>query len=221
MLKRLHHQKIISHSRWSILYPADNKSSSNYFDITLLSVLMRHICNLCPPSSTKSWDKKPPDIDVTQEADVARVNYYRNKLVALVLEASVPDKKFEEYWDKISAVLGRMGGVQWQTEIDKMRRASLSESEKQCSTEKLLFWYGDDLKIKLAHGELESEQKEIKDEQQKLAQLLSNSPLDQQETSRPFSGIKDIVHLNSDTCVNQERIRDCQGLSLRENQVNQ
>ena len=230
MLNHLHNKKIISLSMWNKLYPASNcYGCSNDFDITLLFVLLRNICNLHPPSSTKSWDKKPPGHDVTREADLARLKYYRNKLIAHVEEASISDRKFHKYWDKVRAILNRMGGAQWKSEVDKMLKAPLSENEKECSTE-IQNWYLHDLNIKTKLNELESGQQKIKDEQEKLAHSLSEIQVGQQEIASSVKEIKGIISETQDNKqnqpqlltkihVNQEGIKDCherQALSLSE-----
>ena len=71
-------RKIINQNQWDKLYPAHpNKPNINDFDITLLSVLLRNICSLSPPST--GWDKPATPSDHLVEADIVRIKIFRNK----------------------------------------------------------------------------------------------------------------------------------------------
>ena len=69
-LLRLKHKNIVTQSQWDGLYPATpNPPNINDFDITLLSLLLRNICGLKPPSDP-IWVNKPNTSDHSTEADV-------------------------------------------------------------------------------------------------------------------------------------------------------
>ena len=84
------------------LYPTSSNMSVYELDITLLMILLRNICNLSPPRSTGSWDKLPPDSDNSLEANIVRINYYRNNVYAHAIKASVDDVTFNKQWLNIS-----------------------------------------------------------------------------------------------------------------------
>ena len=91
--------------------PAMPSTSKNY-DITLLFSLLRNICGLHPPASIHgrpSWDAKPSSADLSPEADLARVKYYRNKAIAHMRETGVCDDEFVIYWSVISGALVKLG----------------------------------------------------------------------------------------------------------------
>ena len=51
--------------------------------------------------------------DVSREADIARVKYYRNTLYGDAERASVDDAAFNAYWGDIRDTLMRLGGVKY------------------------------------------------------------------------------------------------------------
>ena len=109
-----------------ILYPpTGSASSSQNYDITLLFSLLRNMCGLSPPSTTASWDKEPPSNDITMEADLARVKFYRNKVYGHITTTSIPSTEFEQYWQSISDALARLGVDIG--EIEKIKKAPLEE----------------------------------------------------------------------------------------------
>ena len=76
-LQYLQVKKILNLFQWDILYPAIKSSvSSKDFDITLLVVLLRNICGLTPPAT--GFDAFPLPADLSCEADIACIKFYRN-----------------------------------------------------------------------------------------------------------------------------------------------
>ena len=52
--------------------------TSNDYDITLMTCLIRNTFKVTTPSN--EWDALPNSDDLTEEADVVRIKYYRNNL---------------------------------------------------------------------------------------------------------------------------------------------
>lgn len=70
-------RRVLNPTQWGNLYPPINTTvSSKTFNITLLVVLLRNICSFSPPAT--GWDALPPATDVSTEADIVRVKYFRN-----------------------------------------------------------------------------------------------------------------------------------------------
>lgn len=118
ILKSLQKRKILNPVQWDTLYPViTSQVSSKNFDITLLMVLLRNICGLTPATG---WDALPPSTDLSCEADIARVKYYRNTVYGHVAQASVDDGKFNYYWRQIRSSLVRLGGTAYEKAISKL-----------------------------------------------------------------------------------------------------
>ena len=107
-LQLLQRKKVVNPTQWGNLYPPIRTSvSSKNFDITLLTVLLRNICSLSPPAT--GWDALPPATDMSSEADIARVKYFRNTVYGHAEKASVDDATFHVYWQDIKDALVRLG----------------------------------------------------------------------------------------------------------------
>ncbi|KAL9984413.1 hypothetical protein ACROYT_G006701 [Oculina patagonica] len=86
-LQPLRTRKIINPTQWGKLFPAIPTSvSTAHFDTTLLMVLLRNICGLPPPVT--GWDTLPAVTDMSREADIALVKYFRNTVYAHTEHAS-------------------------------------------------------------------------------------------------------------------------------------
>ena len=103
-IQSLRKRKVINATQWEKLYPVIPSSvSSRDFDITLLMVLLRNLCGL--PSPAAGWDTLPAATDVSLEADIARVKYYRNSVYGHAECASVDDATFNTCWGDIRDTL--------------------------------------------------------------------------------------------------------------------
>ena len=115
-LEALKSRKIINATQWGKVFPAISTSvSSKYFDITLLVTLLRNICGLTPPGgAVTGWDELPDATDLSREADIARVKFFRNTVYAHAEHASVEDAIFNKHWKDIRDTLVRLGGVTYE-----------------------------------------------------------------------------------------------------------
>ena len=119
-LQSLRTRKVINATQWGMLFPAIPTSvSSAHFDITLLMALLRNICGL--PSPAAGWDTLSAATDVSREADIARVKYYRNSVYGHAECASVDDALFNIYWGDIRDTLVRLGGEKYRADIDNLK----------------------------------------------------------------------------------------------------
>ena len=146
-LQTLRTKRVLNPLQWGKLYPAIKSSvSSANFDITLLMVLLRNICGLVPPSS--GWDSLPAATDLTPEADIVRIKYYRNTVYGHASEASVDDPTFSQYWKDIQDALVRLGGTCYQDAIDDLKTESMDPEIEEHYQEILKQWVKDEISIK-------------------------------------------------------------------------
>ena len=154
---------VMNPSMWNQLYPTPTSyGCSSDFDITLLFVLIRNICGLNPPSSTKSWDKDPPVTDQSLEADLVRLKLFRNKLFAHITHTAINKKEFKTLWTSVSNVLIRRGGGHWKTVIDKLLADPFTQEEKDYVL-KLKEWHDHELDVKNEIQKLQSATIEMMD----------------------------------------------------------
>ena len=119
-------RRIINDDQWNLLYPASGNPDSKKFDITLLSVLLRNICNLKPPAT--GWSTMPLETDRSEEANLLRIKLYRNKILAHAPSTEVSESQFHDLWPKISQTLQDLGIPQ--PEIDELKTCHLSPEEE-------------------------------------------------------------------------------------------
>ena len=142
-LRTLRNRNVINATQWGKLFPAISTSvSSAQFDITLLMVLLRNLCGLTSPAT--GWDKLPAETDVSREADIARVKYYRNTVYGHAECASVDDAAFNAYWGDIRDTLVRLGGVKYKTAIDKLETEVMDPDLEDHYKELLTQWKKDE-----------------------------------------------------------------------------
>ena len=171
MLQSLRTKKIINPTQWGKLFPAIlNSVSSRDFDITLLMVLLRNICGL--PSPATGWDALPAVTDVSHEANIARVKYFRNTVYAHAEHASVDDVMFNAYWQDIRDTLVRLGGVKYKEAIDNLETECMDPDIEDHYKELLSQWKKDEDNVKDQLNEIGSE---IRSVLKKLDNLTASS----------------------------------------------
>ena len=118
ILNNLLRRRILNGHQWDKLFPPGGAApDSNTFDITLLFLLLTNICGLFPPLS--GWHSKPPASDISREANLARIKFFRNQLYGHVAATGVDTPTFNSLWQEISAVLVALG--LGQAEIDRLK----------------------------------------------------------------------------------------------------
>ena len=160
-LQLLGKKGVLSSVYWSKLYPATpTEVSSASFDIPLLIVLLRTICNLSSPPA--GWDTPPLTADTSCESDIARIKYFMNALSKHAAEGSVSDAVFSSYWQHVRDTLLRLGGANYGDTIDKMKDQDIEFLDEEHFRELLKQWkkVEDDIKDKLNELETEEASKE-------------------------------------------------------------
>ena len=157
-LQTLRKQRVLSSTQWSKLYPAVATSASlANLDISLLIVLLRHICGLKPPTTTQSWCRVPPTTDVSREADIVRLNCFRNDIYGHAEKAAISDSEFSIHWQNIHDTLVRLGGQSYEKQIDSLQAECMGPEIEQYYTELLQEWIKDENNSKDTLNELENE----------------------------------------------------------------
>jgi len=109
-LKRLEdvrRKRALTGNQWEKLFPhSGDPPNSTTFDITLLHLLLREICNLSEPLT--GWHDMPADGDHSDEANIVRIKCFRNELCHSV-STGIPRDKFEDKWNTISSALVALG----------------------------------------------------------------------------------------------------------------
>ena len=94
---------MIFDGQWEKLFPSSgDPPDAETFDIMLLHLLIRELCNL--PAPIKGWHKMPADDDETLPACITRIKCFRNELCHSH-STGIPNSEFEDKWNKISSFL--------------------------------------------------------------------------------------------------------------------
>ena len=160
-LKLRRKKGVLSSVHWSKLYPATpTEVSSASFDIPLLIVLLRTICNLSPPPA--GWDTPPLTADTSRESDIARIKYFMNAVCKYATEGSVSDTVFSSYWQQICNTLVRLGGADYEDLIDEFKDQEIEFLDEEHFIELLNQWkkVEDDTRDRLNEVESEEASKE-------------------------------------------------------------
>ena len=156
-LQLLRKKGVLTLVQWSKLYPAaPTEVSSAGFDLPLLIVLLRTICNLSPPPA--GWDTPPLTADTSRESDIARIKYFMNAVCKHATEGSVNDTVFSSYWQQICNTLVRLGGADYEDLIDEFKDQEIEFLDEEHFRELLKQWkkVEDDIRDRL--NEVESEE---------------------------------------------------------------
>ena len=152
-------RRVLNGHQWDKLFPPGGAMpDSNTFDITLLFLLLTNICGLSPPPT--GWHTKPPPSDNSDEANLARVKYFRNVLYGHVTSTGVDTHSFSALWQEISAVLVALGLQQ--SEIDRLRAERGGEEDY---IDALHDWADSEIDIKTQLKELHQVVTEIRQAQ--------------------------------------------------------
>ena len=186
ILQSLRRKRILNPSQWGKLFPAIKHSvSSREFDITLLMVLLRNICNLIPPAT--GWDILPPPTDKTTVAEIVRIKYYRNTVYGHANEASVDDVTYVAYWQDIKYTLERLGGRHYQYTIDRLETESIDPEYEEHYQDLLRQWVKDE--------------ENIKDKLDQIAETLGRMLQDVRESVASRSGVEGKCTMSEQQCL--------------------
>ena len=108
------------------LFPTDRVSpDSKNFDISLLFLLLTNICGLSPPD--RGWHRKPRPGDLSLEADLVRIKFFRNDLYGHVTSTGIDTPTFNALWPQISGTLLHLGLDK--AEVDRLEAEHCGEED--------------------------------------------------------------------------------------------
>lgn len=192
-LQSLRAKGIINPIQWGKLFPAIPTSvSSSNFDTTLLMVLLRNLCGLTAPLT--GWNAFPAATDLSREADIARVKYFRNTVYGHAEIASVDDIKFNYYWRDIRDTLVRLGGVSYEAAIDYLRNETMDPVVEGHYVELLRQWKKDEDNIKDQLNEIKKRLDTLTAPEEAIDQGQPHQPRNQ--ISCGVSTCKESFHVN-------------------------
>ena len=171
-LQTLRKKRVLNPTQWGKLFPAIKSSvSSKDFDITLLMVLLKNICGLVPPPT--GWDSLPAETDLTPEADIVRIKFYRNTVYGHASETSVDDATFSQYWQDIQDAVVRLGGTCYQDAIDDLKTECMDPEIEEHYQEIVKQWVKDEISVKERLDEIKQELDDLRESRVKFGKKTS------------------------------------------------
>ena len=175
ILQTLRKKRVLNPTQWGKLYPAIRSSvSSTNFDITLLMVLLRNICGLVRPAT--GWDCLPAATDLSLEADIVRIKYYRNTVYGHASEASVDDATFSQYWKDIQDALVRLGGTCYQGAINDLKTECMDPDFDEHYQDLLKQWVKDETSMREKLDQIEEKVAKILDDRRESMGASTKKP---------------------------------------------
>ncbi|XP_031554339.1 uncharacterized protein LOC116291313 [Actinia tenebrosa] len=115
--------------------PPGSLPNFDKFDICLIFKLLRNCCGLTKPGT--KWNKLPEESDESLEADIVRIDFYRNDIYGHTLEgmAICTQEDFDKYWAIISDALCRMAAIltgsdrTLKIQIQELRHSRLTDDD--------------------------------------------------------------------------------------------
>ena len=188
------------------LYPSPGAyGKSEDFDITLLALLLRHICNLISPAGT-GWNKMPVASDLTLPADITRIKCYRNEFYAHAPAVHVDNNDFQRLWKELECIYIRLAlhvnpasVKKWKEDIKVYLLGPLTPECEQHAKE-LEEWYRKDVEVK---GHIDQSEERIlhrignvertaSNVERKMQEMSSNVAM-RQESSERFKELNDRI----------------------------
>ncbi|CAC5401582.1 unnamed protein product [Mytilus coruscus] len=120
-INKLFCKRILSQLQMNILFSSSGLVKSEHMDITLMICLLRNIAKL------KIHDVLPNCLDISEEADLSRIKYYRNDFVHAT-EGIIDDNSFTNVWNEVSEAVTRLGGKALKDECDSLLVGELDRS---------------------------------------------------------------------------------------------
>ena len=157
---------------------------SRDFDISLLSLLLKTICQTQLPPLCSGWDRPPSRGDFSSTADIVRIKFYCNDIIHRFHSGESSDAEFCSLWDEIKIVLLRIAShiseetkLEWEEAINRLRHDPLTP-EAARNAEELQEMYQKDMitKESLASGfaRVEGQIQDLGNQNEQLHELVTN-----------------------------------------------
>lgn len=96
---------IFNTQQQNLIYPATGNTSltTKEFDITIIYILLRNICNIPPHKS--GWGNPPAKGDNSIAAGIEKIRLTRNLIIAHSTNGMIEDPVFEKHWNDLRDVV--------------------------------------------------------------------------------------------------------------------
>ncbi|XP_076105867.1 uncharacterized protein LOC143074202 [Mytilus galloprovincialis] len=125
-------KRVLNQAQWNLLFPTNGVPVSTTFDVTLMICLIRNLTSVTQPIN--GFDRLPPSVETTPEADLARIKWYRN-ILAHHDSNKMATADFNTAWSNISDAVSRLGGQPMNQECQELKVKILDQSNQEIMLE--------------------------------------------------------------------------------------
>ena len=150
--RKLQSLRIYDSQREKSFPPSGDPRDSDTFDISLLHLLIREICNLTAPLT--GWHKIPAEDDDSVEANIARIKCLRNELCHGT-STSVPNDVFEDKCKQVFSCLEALLYA-YRQKIERLKSDPIDHDIARHVEEQVHHWEQFDNELILLETERES-----------------------------------------------------------------
>ena len=137
-LENLKKKRVIFDDQWEKLFPpSGDPPDAETFDITLLHLLIRELCNL--PAPMAGWHKMPADDDESLQANITRIKCLRNELCHSH-STGIPNSEFEDKWNKISSSLEAIEVDVYRKKLQSLKNDPIDHDTRRAVEEQVEQW---------------------------------------------------------------------------------
>ena len=137
-LQYLKSKRVIFDDQWKKLFPSSgDPPDTETFDITLLHLLIRELCNL--PTPMTGWNKMPAEDDESLQANITRIKCFRNELCHSH-STGIPNTEFEDKWNKISSSLEAIEVDVYRKKIQSLKNDPIDHDTRRTVEEQVERW---------------------------------------------------------------------------------
>ena len=131
-------KRVIFDEQWKKLFPpSGDPPDAETFDITLLHLLIRELCNL--PAPITGWRTMPAEDDKSLQANITRIKCFRNELCHSH-STSIPNNEFEDKWNKISSSLEAIEVDIYRKKIQSLKNDPIDHDTRRTVEEQVERW---------------------------------------------------------------------------------
>ena len=131
-------KRVIFDDQWEKLFPSSgDPPEAETFDITLLHLLIRELCNL--PAPITGWHKMPAEDDESLQANITRIKCFRNELCHSH-STGIPNSEFEGKWNKISSSLEAIELEIYRKKLRSLKNDPIDPVTRQAVEEQVKQW---------------------------------------------------------------------------------
>ncbi|XP_061180657.1 mitogen-activated protein kinase kinase kinase 3-like [Saccostrea echinata] len=198
IMKQKHNLPRLTPQQRDLILPQSGSYTGNYddFDISLLYIILRHICNITPHEN--GWGNEPDLNDSCLAANIERIRIARNRIIHRARPA-LTNSEFNDSWTYVQVAIVAIdrylsNGNHYEREVDILRHTTMDPVQDKHYRDQLAKQYADDQNTKERIFALEENMaSHIKKSESKMSDIEENIAGLYKETSGRMSHLEERI----------------------------